>query len=77
AGVAAGYWNRADATAETVPAPDRPGAPALRTGDLGFLYGGDLHVVGRGKDHVVVRGPPHNPSDLEHTPPQSHPRVRR
>ncbi|MCP3771084.1 non-ribosomal peptide synthetase [Streptomyces sp. MAR25Y5] len=77
AGVAAGYWNRADATAETFPAPARPGAPALRTGDLGFLYGGDLHVVGRGKDLVVVRGRNHYPSDLEHTAAESHPLVRR
>ncbi|MFC9954701.1 hypothetical protein ACFVIN_30480, partial [Streptomyces prasinus] len=73
AGVAAGYWNRADATAETFPAPAGPGAPALRTGDLGFLYGGDLHVVGRCKDLVVVRGRNHYPSDLEHTAAESHP----
>ncbi|MEU2391453.1 amino acid adenylation domain-containing protein [Streptomyces sp. NPDC007369] len=77
AGVAAGYWNRPDASAQTFPAPAGPGAPAMRTGDLGFLYGGDLHVVGRSKDLVVVRGRNHYPSDLEHTAAESHPLVRR
>ncbi|WP_432121834.1 amino acid adenylation domain-containing protein [Streptomyces sp. S1] len=75
-GVAAGYWNRPDATAATFRAA-APGAPGLRTGDLGFLYGGDLHVVGRSKDLIVVRGRNHYPSDLEHTAAESHPLVRR
>ncbi|MFD6889360.1 amino acid adenylation domain-containing protein [Streptomyces sp. NPDC059957] len=77
AGVAAGYWNRPDATATTFGTPAAPGAPTLRTGDLGFLYGGDLHVVGRSKDLIVVRGRNHYPSDLEYTAAESHPLVRR
>ncbi|WP_157882434.1 type I polyketide synthase, partial [Streptomyces silvensis] len=43
------------------------GTPYLRTGDLGFLRGGQLHVVGRTKDVVVVQGRNHYPHDVERT----------
>ena len=37
----------------------------LRTGDLGYLAGGELHIVDRLKDLVIVGGRNHAPSDLE------------
>ena len=42
-------------------------AAYLRTGDLGFLHGGELFICGRSKDLVVVRGRNHFPQDLERT----------
>ncbi len=37
----------------------------LRTGDLGYLAGGQLHVTGRRKDILKVRGRQYFPSDFE------------
>jgi acyl-CoA synthetase (AMP-forming)/AMP-acid ligase II len=37
----------------------------LRTGDLGFLRGGELFVCGRLKDIVILRGQNYYPEDLE------------
>jgi acyl transferase domain-containing protein/acyl-CoA synthetase (AMP-forming)/AMP-acid ligase II/surfactin synthase thioesterase subunit len=71
-GVAAGYWNAPQATAETF-ARDAAGAPLLRTGDLGFVHDGHLYVSGRARDLVIVRGENHYPEDLEHTAGCSHP----
>lgn len=39
----------------------------LRTGDLGFLWGGELYICGRIKDLVIVRGRNHYPQDIERT----------
>jgi acyl-CoA synthetase (AMP-forming)/AMP-acid ligase II len=50
--------------------------PWLRTGDLGFLDGGQLFVTGRMKDVVVQRGRNHDPQDLEHAASTSHPALR-
>jgi amino acid adenylation domain-containing protein len=81
--VAAGYWNRAEATAETFGArlatPGQEAAetgPFLRTGDLGFLHGGELYVTGRIKDLIIVRGRNLYPQDLELTAERSHPALR-
>lgn len=43
------------------------GAPAgwLRTGDLGFMVGGELYVSGRIKDLVIVNGQNVHPEDAE------------
>lgn len=56
--VAAGYLDQ--------PAPEvfRPDG-WLRTGDLGYLDGGDLHVTGRAKDLLVVRGANTDPQRVE------------
>src|SRR6185295_13558335 len=79
--VAAGYWNRGEATAESFAARTADGAgPFLRTGDLGFLrsgpLGAELFVTGRIKDLIIVRGRNHYPQDLELTAERSHPALR-
>src|SRR5262249_54156761 len=73
--VAAGYWKRPEETdhffhAELSP-PD--GHRYLRTGDLGFLYGGRLFIAGRVKDLVIMHGPNVHPQDVEGTAERSHP----
>ena len=71
--VAAGYWQRPDATAHTFGAHLANGqGPWLRTGDLGAMLGGTLHIVGRLKDLIVVRGQNHHPGDIEHSVQASH-----
>jgi amino acid adenylation domain-containing protein len=70
-GVAAGYWNRPEETAETFGAVlDGDGSgtgPWLRTGDLGFLSEAALFITGRLKDLIILRGRNHYPQDLELT----------
>jgi acyl-CoA synthetase (AMP-forming)/AMP-acid ligase II len=39
----------------------------LRTGDLGFLHGGELFVCGRLKDMMIIRGKNLYPQDIERT----------
>ncbi|MFC4121887.1 fatty acyl-AMP ligase [Nonomuraea zeae] len=75
--VAAGYWQRLDATEETFHAR-LPGRPEhfLRTGDLGVMAGGGVAVVGRHKDLIVVNGVNHYPQDIEYTVEQLSPAVR-
>ncbi|MFL6194096.1 MAG: non-ribosomal peptide synthase/polyketide synthase [Thermoanaerobaculia bacterium] len=68
--VAAGYWERPEETAEVF------GGASLRTGDLGFLHGGELFVTGRIKDLVILRGRNHYPQDLELTAERAHPALR-
>ncbi|MET0395452.1 MAG: fatty acyl-AMP ligase, partial [Longimicrobiaceae bacterium] len=78
ASVASGYWERPEATAETFGAfvaGTREG-PFLRTGDLGFLDGGELFITGRLKDLIVIRGRNHYPQDIEMTAAHSHPALR-
>jgi len=70
--VAAGYWNRPDATKTTfqVKLADDPSF-YLRTGDLGFIRVGQLYVTGRLKDVLIVRGQNHYPEDIERTVQQA------
>ncbi|WP_051723659.1 AMP-binding protein [Micromonospora chokoriensis] len=68
--VAKGYWNQPDQTARVF------GTGFLRTGDLGFLDGGELVVTGRLKDLLIVRGRNHYPQDIEHTVERTDPVVR-
>ena len=72
--VARGYWDRPEVTAETFEARTADGAgPFLRTGDLGFLRGGELYITGRIKDLIIIRGANHYPQDIERTVELSHP----
>jgi len=75
--VAGGYWGRPQESEATFRASTADGAwPWLRTGDLGFLDGGELFVTGRRKDLVIVRGRNHYPQDIEETVERSHPALR-
>ena len=76
--VAQGYWRQPEATAQTFEAEfdDRHPGPYLRTGDLGFLDGGELFVTGRLKDLIIINGRNHYPQDIEWTVEQSHPSVQ-
>lgn len=67
--VAGGYYERPEATAEVFGArlADTGEGPFLRTGDLGFLRGGQLFVTGRQKDLIIIRGRNYYPEDIEHS----------
>jgi acyl-CoA synthetase (AMP-forming)/AMP-acid ligase II/acyl carrier protein len=74
--VAQGYWNRKESEAvfQARTADDR--GPFLRTGDLGFLRGGELFVSGRLKDMIIIRGRNHYPQDIEATVEAAHDGLR-
>ncbi|HUJ26512.1 MAG TPA: AMP-binding protein, partial [Myxococcales bacterium] len=57
--VSAGYWENADATAQAFR------AGWLRTGDLGYLVGGDIHISGRIKDILIINGRNYYPQRIE------------
>jgi amino acid adenylation domain-containing protein len=77
ASVAQGYWGRPEESRETFAATLWDGGgPFLRTGDLGFLQGGELFVTGRLKDLIILRGRNHYPHDLEQTAEAGHPALR-
>jgi acyl-CoA synthetase (AMP-forming)/AMP-acid ligase II len=73
--VSQGYWNLPDRSSETFNAhlSDTGEGPFLRTGDLGFVEGGELFVTGRIKDLVIICGRNLYPQDIELTVAQSHP----
>jgi amino acid adenylation domain-containing protein len=72
--VAEGYYRRPEQTARDFAARLADGrGPYLRTGDLGFLDGGQLFVTGRLKDLVILRGRNLYPQDLERSVEESHP----
>lgn len=76
-GVARGYWNRSEETERVFLAQLADGGgPFLRTGDLGFVAGGELYVTGRLKDLIIVRGRKLYPQDLELTAERCHPALR-
>ncbi|GAB4217019.1 MAG: hypothetical protein OHK0022_58860 [Roseiflexaceae bacterium] len=77
--IAQGYWNRPEESQRSFGArlADQPEAgPFLRTGDLGFVHGGELFVAGRIKDLIIIRGRNHYPQDIELTVERSHPTLR-
>lgn len=74
--IAAGYWGRPEETERTFQDRAADGGPWLRTGDLGFVAGGELFVTGRLKDLIVVRGRNHYPQDIEATAQAAHPALR-
>ncbi len=76
--VVSGYWRRPEDTTETFGATlaGGDGTTYLRTGDLGFVHGGELFVTGRRKDVIIVRGRNHYPQDLEETAQAAYPGLR-
>ena len=76
-GVASGYWGKPEESEATFRARIAGEAGAyLRTGDLGFVHGGQLHVSARLKDLIIIRGLNHSPQDIERTAEQAHPALR-
>ncbi|HSE18779.1 MAG TPA: amino acid adenylation domain-containing protein [Pyrinomonadaceae bacterium] len=66
--VAQGYWNQTEESDRIFRAHlDTGDGPYLRTGDLGFIDGGQLYVTGRLKDLIIIRGRNCYPEDIEHT----------
>jgi acyl-CoA synthetase (AMP-forming)/AMP-acid ligase II len=49
----------------------------LRTGDLGFVIGGELFIAGRIKDVMIVRGHNYYPQDIERMAETTHPSLRK
>jgi amino acid adenylation domain-containing protein len=77
--IAQGYWNRPEQSAEVFGARLADGGregPFLRTGDLGFVDGGELYVTGRLKDLIILRGRNHYPQDIELTAELAHPALQ-
>jgi acyl-CoA synthetase (AMP-forming)/AMP-acid ligase II len=76
--VAGGYWQRPEESEITFRAytSDTKEGPFLRTGDLGFMRGGELFITGRIKDLIIIRGTNHYPQDIEWTVQQVHPCLR-
>jgi acyl-CoA synthetase (AMP-forming)/AMP-acid ligase II len=76
-GVASGYWGREE-TGNVFGARLASGeGPFLRTGDLGFVHGGELFIAGRKKDMIIVNGRNLFPQDLELTIETAVPAVRK
>lgn len=73
-----GYWEKNDITKNVFQAclADSGEGPFLRTGDLGFIHGGELFVTGRLKDLIIIRGTNHYPQDIELTVEQCHEAIR-
>ncbi|NMX93913.1 MULTISPECIES: non-ribosomal peptide synthetase [unclassified Pseudomonas] len=63
--IAHGYWRNPEATAKTF--VQHAGRTWLRTGDLGFMQGGEVFITGRLKDLLIVRGHNLYPQDIEQT----------
>lgn len=57
--VTAGYFNEVEKTREAF------AGGWLRTGDLGYLAGGNVHICGRSKEVIIVNGRNYYPQDLE------------
>ncbi|MGW6412516.1 fatty acyl-AMP ligase [Streptomyces vinaceus] len=75
--VAKGYWRNTIATRETFRATlEGDSTRFMRTGDLGFLRGGELFITGRLKDLMVIDGRNHYPQDLEISAEMAHPALR-
>jgi acyl-CoA synthetase (AMP-forming)/AMP-acid ligase II/acyl carrier protein len=71
--VARSYWHNDRKSKETFHAfTDNGKGPFMRTGDLGFIHGGQLFITGRIKDLIIIRGLNHYPHDIEHTVENSH-----
>lgn len=80
ASIGRGYWGQSELSESvfgaTLAGDGADGARYLRTGDLGFVHGGELFIAGRRKDLIVVNGRNLYPQDLERTAEGAHPGVR-
>nr|CAA6800332.1 MAG: Unknown protein [uncultured Thiotrichaceae bacterium] len=74
--IAQGYW-RQPKQSDEVFNTEESNERWLRTGDLGFIEGGELFVSGRLKDLLIIRGRNYYPSDVEETVTNSHPSLAR
>jgi acyl-CoA synthetase (AMP-forming)/AMP-acid ligase II len=54
-----GYWEDAEKTRDAF------AGPFLKTGDLGFIHGGDVYICGRSKEVVIINGRNYYPQDME------------
>jgi fatty-acyl-CoA synthase len=54
-----GYWNEPELTRNAL------AGGWLRTGDLGYIAGGEVHICGRAKEVIIVNGRNYYPQDLE------------
>ncbi len=74
--VGAGYWGLPAESAETFEGKI-DGRRFLRTGDLGFVDGGELFVSGRIKETLILRGRTCQPHDVEAAASEAHPDLDR
>ncbi|HET7501766.1 MAG TPA: beta-ketoacyl synthase N-terminal-like domain-containing protein, partial [Kofleriaceae bacterium] len=76
--VARGFWQLPEVSQARLAArlADTGEGPFLRTGDLGFLDGGELYVTGRLKDLIIIAGTNHYPQDIERTVETAHRALR-
>ncbi len=75
--VAQGYWNRPEESSHIFKNfLLKNDGPYLRTGDLGFIAGGQFFITGRWKDLIIIRGRNHYPQDIERTVERCHPLLR-
>ncbi|TAN66231.1 MAG: amino acid adenylation domain-containing protein [Methylobacter sp.] len=64
--ISLGYWQNSSATGQAFIGDTGDKNRWLRTGDLGFIAGGELFVSGRLKDLIIIRGRNYYPHDLEY-----------
>ncbi|WP_432743124.1 amino acid adenylation domain-containing protein [Methylobacter sp. G7] len=64
--ISPGYWQNSAATQQAFVGDANGKNRWLRTGDLGFIEGGELFVSGRLKDLIIIRGRNYYPHDLEY-----------
>ena len=71
--VAKGYWSEPEDVSSAFGARIE-GSPGryLRTGDPGFVEGGELYITGRIKDIVIIAGVNHSAEDLERSIVDAH-----
>ncbi len=78
-GVAKGYWRQPEETERTFRVYLGEGekrGPFLRSGDLGFLSGGELYITGRIKELMIFWGRNRYPQEIEQTVQKCHPGLR-
>lgn len=77
--VACGYWHASGETGQQFHAYTQGAAdgPFFRTGDLGFLNGGEFYLTGRRKELILINGRNYYPVDIEYSVEQSYPAFRK